>query len=85
MVSGVAVSNLGHQHPEIIRAVKDQVDRYMHLMVYGELIQSPQVQLAEALAGVLPPQLHSTYFVTSGSEAIEGALKLAKRLPAGQK
>jgi len=79
LVSGVAVSNLGHQHPEIIRAVKDQVDRYMHLMVYGELIQSPQVQLAEALAGVLPPQLHSTYLVTSGSEAIEGAMKLAKR------
>jgi acetylornithine/succinyldiaminopimelate/putrescine aminotransferase len=79
LVSGVAVSNLGHQHPEIIKAVKDQVDRYMHLMVYGELIQSPQVQLAEALAGVLPPQLHSTYFVTSGSEAIEGAMKLAKR------
>jgi len=79
LVSGVAVSNLGHQHPEIIQAVKDQVDRYMHLMVYGELIQSPQVQLAEALARVLPPQLHSTYFVTSGSEAIEGALKLAKR------
>ncbi|MFA4864090.1 MAG: aspartate aminotransferase family protein [Bacteroidales bacterium] len=79
LVSGVAVSNLGHQHPEIIRAVKDQVDRHMHLMVYGELIQSPQVQLAEALAGVLPPQLHSTFFITSGSEAIEGAMKLAKR------
>jgi acetylornithine/succinyldiaminopimelate/putrescine aminotransferase len=79
LVSGVTVSNLGHQHPEIIRAVKDQADQYMHLMVYGELIQSPQVHLAKALAGVLPPQLHSTYFVTSGSEAIEGALKLAKR------
>ncbi len=79
MVSGVTVSNLGHQHPDIIRAVKDQVDRYMHLMVYGDLIQSPQVQLAEALAGILPPQLHSTFFVTSGSEAVEGALKLAKR------
>lgn len=79
MVSGVAVSNLGHQHPEIIRAVKDQADRYMHLMVYGEFIQSPQVQLAEALAGVLPAQLHSAFFVTSGSEALEGAMKLAKR------
>jgi len=79
LVSGVAVSNLGHQHPEIIQAVKDQADRYMHLMVYGEFIQSPQVQLAEALAGVLPPQLHSTFFVTSGSEAIEGAMKLTKR------
>lgn len=79
MVSGVAVSNLGHQHPDIIRAVKDQADRYMHLMVYGEFIQSPQVRLAEALAGVLPAQLHSTFFVTSGSEALEGAMKLAKR------
>jgi acetylornithine/succinyldiaminopimelate/putrescine aminotransferase len=79
LVSGVAVSNLGHQHPEIIQAVKDQTDRYMHLMVYGELIQSPQVKLAATLAGVLPPQLQSTFFVSSGSEAIEGAMKLAKR------
>jgi len=79
MVSGVAVSNLGHQHPDIIGAVKEQADLYMHLMVYGEFIQSPQVQLAEALAGVLPPQLYSTYFVNSGSEAVEGAMKLAKR------
>jgi acetylornithine/succinyldiaminopimelate/putrescine aminotransferase len=79
LVSGVAVSNLGHQHPDIIRAVKDQADRYMHLMVYGEFIQSPQIRLAEALAGVLPAQLHSTFFVTSGSEALEGAMKLAKR------
>jgi len=79
LVSGVAVSNLGHQHPEIIRAVKEQADRYMHLMVYGEFIQSPQVQLAQALANILPPELHSTFFVTSGSEAVEGAMKLAKR------
>jgi acetylornithine/succinyldiaminopimelate/putrescine aminotransferase len=79
LVSGVAVSNLGHQHPDIINAVKNQADHYMHLMVYGEFIQSPQVKLAENLAGILPPQLHSTYFVTSGSEAIEGAIKLAKR------
>lgn len=79
LVSGVAVSNLGHQHPDIIRAVKDQADRHMHLMVYGEFIQSPQVQLAESLAAILPEKLHSTFFVTSGSEAIEGAMKLAKR------
>lgn len=79
LVSGVAVSNLGHQHPDIIRAVKDQADRYMHIMVYGEFIQSPQVHLAEALAELLPPQLHSTFFVNSGSEAVEGAMKLAKR------
>jgi acetylornithine/succinyldiaminopimelate/putrescine aminotransferase len=79
LVSGVSVSNLGHQHPEIIRAVKEQTDQYMHIMVYGDLIQSPQVKLAEKLASLLPPYLQSTYFVTSGSEAVEGALKLAKR------
>jgi acetylornithine/succinyldiaminopimelate/putrescine aminotransferase len=79
LVSGVTVSNLGHQHPGIIKAVKEQTDLYMHLMVYGELIQSPQVKLAETLAGILPGQLQYTYFVTSGSEAVEGALKLAKR------
>ena len=79
LVSGVAVSNLGHQHPEIIRAVKDQVDRYMHLMVYGEFIQNPQVRYAERLASILPSSLNSCYFVNSGSEAVEGGLKLAKR------
>jgi acetylornithine/succinyldiaminopimelate/putrescine aminotransferase len=79
LVSGVTVSNLGHQNPAIIQAVKDQAERYMHLMVYGELVQSPQVRLAESLASLLPPNLHSTFFVTSGSEAIEGAMKLAKR------
>lgn len=79
LVAGVTVSNLGHQNPYIVKAVKDQAEKYMHLMVYGELIQSPQVKLAEKLASLLPPELHSTYFVTSGSEAIEGAMKLAKR------
>lgn len=79
LVSGVTVSNLGHQHRDIVQAVKDQAERYMHLMVYGDLIQSPQVKLAESLAACLPENLQSTYFVSSGSEAIEGALKLAKR------
>jgi len=79
LVSGVSVSNLGHNHPDIVAAVKDQVDKYMHLMVYGEIIQSPQVLLAELLAKVLPFQLDCTYFVNSGSEANEGAMKLAKR------
>nr|NQU89814.1 aspartate aminotransferase family protein [Bacteroidota bacterium] len=79
LVSGVCVSNLGHRHPEIVKAVKSQLDKYMHLMVYGEYVQSPQVQLATKLAEVLPPTLNSTYFVNSGSEAIDGALKLAKR------
>jgi acetylornithine/succinyldiaminopimelate/putrescine aminotransferase len=79
LISGVSVSNLGHRHPEVIRAVKEQLDRYMHLMVYGEYIQSPQVKLAGLLSEILPPQLDCTYFVNSGSEAVEGALKLAKR------
>ena len=79
LVSGVCVSNLGHCHPAIVNAVKDQLDKYMHLMVYGEYIQSPQVKLAGKLAEVLPKSLNSTYLVNSGSEAIDGALKLAKR------
>jgi acetylornithine/succinyldiaminopimelate/putrescine aminotransferase len=79
LVSGVTVSNLGHQNPILVNAVKEQAENYMHLMVYGEMIQSPQVKLAEKLASLLPKRLQSTYFVTSGSEAIEGALKLAKR------
>ncbi|HUX59433.1 MAG TPA: aspartate aminotransferase family protein [Bacteroidales bacterium] len=79
LISGVSVSNTGHSHPKVIEAVKNQVDMYMHLMVYGEIIQSPQVKYAERLLQILPPQLHSCYFVNSGSEAVEGALKLAKR------
>jgi len=79
LVSGVCVSNLGHCHPAIVNAVKSQVDKYMHLMVYGEFIQSPQVQLAKMLTDHLPSSLNSVYFVNSGSEAVDGALKLAKR------
>ncbi len=79
LVSGVAVSNTGHRHPKVLKAIHDQLDKYMHLMVYGEYIQSPQVQLAELLAKQLPDPLEAVYFVNSGSEAIEGALKLAKR------
>lgn len=79
LVSGVSVSNLGHNNPAVVAAVKAQVDKYMHLMVYGEFIQSPQVLLAKELSAVLPPHLNCTYFVNSGSEANEGALKLAKR------
>lgn len=79
LISGIAVSNIGHCHPRVVEAVKKQAETYMHLMVYGELIQSPQVQLAQALAKTLPPTLSSVYFVNSGSEAIEGAMKLAKR------
>lgn len=79
LISGVSVSNTGHHHPAVVRAVKEQADAYMHLMVYGEMIQSPQVSYAEYLSHFLPPALHCTYFVNSGSEAVEGALKLAKR------
>ncbi|HRX96888.1 MAG TPA: aspartate aminotransferase family protein [Bacteroidales bacterium] len=79
LVSGVAVSNIGHRHPEVIKRIQNQLDKYMHLMVYGEMIQSPQTQLAYKLKEFLPENLNSTYFVNSGSEAIEGALKLAKR------
>jgi acetylornithine/succinyldiaminopimelate/putrescine aminotransferase len=79
LISGISVSNVGHSHPQIINAVKEQADKYMHLMVFGEYIQSPQTLLAEALAKLLPESLNNVYFVNSGSEAIEGALKLAKR------
>jgi len=79
LISGIAVSNVGHRHPRVMKAIHDQLERYLHVMVYGELIQSPQVRLAEKLAETLPPSLTSTYLVNSGSEAVEGALKLAKR------
>lgn len=79
LISGISVSNTGHRHPEVVKAIKDQVDSYLHLMVYGEYIQSPQVKLAGALVALLPEKLNNCYFVNSGSEAVEGALKLAKR------
>jgi acetylornithine/succinyldiaminopimelate/putrescine aminotransferase len=79
LISGVSVSNTGHRHPAVMAALKEQSDRYMHLMVYGEIIQSPQVQYATRLASLLPQSLESVYFVNSGSEAIEGAIKLARR------
>ena len=79
LISGISVCNLGHSHPAIVEAVCQQARQYMHLMVYGEIVQTPQVQLAALLATQLPPQLDTVYFVNSGSEATEGALKLAKR------
>lgn len=79
LISGVSVSNTGHRNPAVVAAVKEQADRYMHLMVYGEVVQSPQVRYAEKLASLLPQVLQSVYFVNSGSEAIEGAIKLARR------
>lgn len=79
LISGVSVSNTGHRHPKVVEAIKKQVDQYLHLMVYGEIIQSPQVQYARLLCELLPKNFESCYFVNSGSEAIEGAMKLAKR------
>lgn len=79
LISGISVSNVGHCHPKVVEAIKEQLDKYMHLMVYGEYIQSPQTNLAKALSDLLPENLNSVYFVNSGSEAIEGAMKLTKR------
>jgi acetylornithine/succinyldiaminopimelate/putrescine aminotransferase len=79
LISGIGVSNVGHRHPKVVEAIHHQVDQYLHLMVYGEYIQSPQTALAKALVDTLPAPLDNVYLVNSGSEAIEGALKLAKR------
>lgn len=78
-VAGVSACTLGHSHPRITTAIKNQVDRYLHVMVYGEYIQGPAVDLAKLLAQNLPDSLNTTYLVNSGTEAIEGALKLARR------
>jgi acetylornithine/N-succinyldiaminopimelate aminotransferase len=79
LISGIGVSNLGHSNPKVIAAIKNQVDKYMHLMVYGEYVQTPQVKFAEKLISIFPDNLQSVYFTNSGTEAVEGALKLAKR------
>ena len=79
LISGVSVSNVGHSHNDVVKAVTEQAQKYMHLMVYGEFVQHPQVKLAEAICEMLPQKLQSVYFVNSGSEAVEGAIKLAKR------
>lgn len=79
LIAGIGVSNVGHCHPEVVTAVQNQAAQYMHIMVYGEFVQSPQVDFAKALADVLPATLNCTYFVNSGTEAVEGAMKLAKR------
>ena len=80
MISGIAVSNVGHRHPRVVSAIKDQLDKHLHVMAYGEYIQSTPNLLAAKLTGLLPPSLNCCYFVNSGSEANEGALKLAKRV-----
>ena len=78
-VAGVSACSLGHQHPRVNQAIKDQLDKYSHVMVYGEYSQSPAVEYCKLLASLLPPALDKTYLVNSGTEAIEGALKLARR------
>ncbi len=82
LISGVSVSNTGHRHPAVMAALNEQAGKYLHLMVYGEVIQSPQVRYAARLVSLLPPPLESVFFVNSGSEAIEGAIKLARRFTA---
>ncbi len=79
LIAGIGVSNVGHCHDDVVNAVKLQAETYMHLMVYGEFVQTPQVNFAKTLADVLPANLSCTYFVNSGAEAVEGAMKLAKR------
>lgn len=79
LIGGISVSAVGHRHPKVIEAIKKQLDEYLHIMVYGELVQSPQVQYAKMLTDHLPTTLNSVFFTASGSEATEGAMKLAKR------
>lgn len=79
LISGIGVSNVGHRHPRVLKAIHEQLDKYMHLMVYGEFVQAPQAKLAQALTSTLPKRLNNVYFLNSGAEAVEGALKLAKR------
>lgn len=79
LIGGISVCNVGHRHPRVIEAIKAQIDQYLHIMVYGELVQSPQVKYAQMLTQHLPENLNSVFFTASGSEATEGAMKLAKR------
>lgn len=79
LISGIGVSSVGHRHPKVTEAIKQQIDKHLHVMVYGEFITAPQVQLAYAMSETLPENLDNVFLVNSGSEATEGALKLAKR------
>jgi acetylornithine/succinyldiaminopimelate/putrescine aminotransferase len=80
LISGIAVSNVGHRHPKVVKAIKEQLDKHLHVMVFGEYIQSSPNLLAKKLTGLLPASLNCVYYVNSGTEANEGALKLAKRV-----
>ncbi|HEU0064577.1 MAG TPA: aspartate aminotransferase family protein [Flavisolibacter sp.] len=80
LIGGISVANVGHRHPLVVEAIKKQLDDYLHLMVYGEFVQSPQVHYAKLLTDNLPESLNTVYFTNSGAEAVEGAMKLAKRV-----
>lgn len=80
LIAGISVCNIGHRHPKVVEAIRQQLDQYMHLLVYGEFIQTPQVQYAKLLTDHLPASLNTVYFTNSGTEATEGAMKLAKRV-----
>ncbi len=80
LIGGISVCNIGHRHPKVVEAIKNQTDEYLHVMVYGELMQSPQVAFAHLLSQNLPEQLNCVYFTNSGAEATEGAIKLARRI-----
>ena len=80
LIGGISVANTGHRHPKVIEAIQKQLDAYLHIMVYGEFVETPQVQYAKFLTDHLHPSLNSVYFTNSGAEAVEGAMKLAKRV-----
>ncbi|MEI2738882.1 MAG: aspartate aminotransferase family protein [Chitinophagaceae bacterium] len=80
LIGGISVANVGHRHPKVIEAIQKQLDAYLHIMVYGEFVEAPQVQYAKMLTDHLPASLNSVYFTNSGAEAVEGAMKLAKRV-----
>lgn len=80
LIGGISVANTGHRHPAVVKAIKEQLDAYLHIMVYGEFVETPQVRYAQLLTQHLPAALDSVYFTNSGAEAVEGAMKLAKRI-----
>jgi acetylornithine/N-succinyldiaminopimelate aminotransferase len=80
LIGGISVANIGHRHPKVIAAIQEQLEAYLHIMVYGEFVEAPQVQYAKLLTDNLPASLNTVYFTNSGAEAVEGAMKLAKRV-----
>lgn len=80
LIGGISVANIGHRHPNVIAAIQQQLEAYLHIMVYGEFVETPQVQYAKRLTELLPASLNAVYFTNSGAEAVEGAMKLAKRV-----